>query len=55
MRTLDKDELKKINKELGDEELQVPADAVCLVSDGTISEGIMADCRDDLSESQLFL
>ena len=49
LRTLDKDELKKINKELGDVELQVPADAVCLVSDGTSIEGIMADCRDDLS------
>jgi hypothetical protein len=49
LRTLEKNEVKEINKLLADEELQIPADAVCLVPDGSATEGIMADCREDLS------
>ncbi len=49
LRTLEKSEVKKINDLLGEEDLQVPADAVCLVPDGDVIEGIMAECREDLS------
>jgi len=49
LRTLEKSELKEINDLLGDDEMHIPADAVCLVPEGTITEGIMAECREDLS------
>jgi len=49
LRTLEKSEVKEINKLLADDELHIPADAVCLVPDGDIIEGIMAECREDLS------
>ena len=49
LRPLEKTELSQINKLLGDEDLQIPADAVCLESDGDVVEGIMAQCREDLS------
>jgi len=49
LRTLEKTEVTKINKLLGDSDLQIPADAVCLVPDGDFTEGIMAQCREDLS------
>ena len=42
LRTLEENEVKEINKLLADDELQIPADAVCLVPDGTLTEGIMA-------------
>lgn len=49
LRTLKKPEVTEINKMLGEDDLHIPADAVCLVPDGDITEGIMADCREDLS------
>ncbi|MBA4695655.1 MAG: hypothetical protein H2066_07365 [Candidatus Poseidoniales archaeon] len=49
LRTLEKTEVTKINKLLGEDDLQIPADAVCLVPDGDVTEGIMASCREDLS------
>lgn len=49
MRALEKAELNKINKLLGESDLEIPADAVCLVAENTPSQGIMASCRDDLS------
>ena len=49
LRPLEKAELSQINKLLGDEDLHIPADAVCLESDGDVVEGIMAHCREDLS------
>lgn len=49
LRTLDKAEVKEINKLLSDEEMHIPADAVCLAPDGDVLEGIMAECREDLS------
>jgi len=49
LRTLEKSEVKEINKLLGDDDLQIPADSVCLAPDGDRIEGIMAECREDLS------
>ena len=49
LRTLKKTEVTQINKLLGEDDLQIPADAVCLVSDGDLTEGIMASCREDFS------
>jgi glutamate synthase domain-containing protein 3 len=49
LRTLEKSELTEINKNLGDEDLHIPADAVCLVSDGENVEAIMSSCKEDLS------
>jgi hypothetical protein len=49
LRTLEKTEVTKINKLLSDSDLQIPADAVCLVPEGDFTEGIMAQCREDLS------
>ena len=49
LRTLEKAEVKEINKLLSDEEMHIPADAVCLAPDGDVMEGIMAECREDLS------
>jgi len=49
MRALEKSELTKINKKLGENDLEIPADAVCLVADKNPSQGIMASCQEDLS------
>ena len=49
LRTLEKSEVKEINDLLGEEDLHIPADAVCLAPDGDLIEGIMAECREDLS------
>lgn len=49
IRALTKKEADGINKQLSEADLQVPADAVCIVADGTPVEGIMASCREDLS------
>lgn len=49
LRTLEKSEVTQINKLLGDDDLQIPADAVCLVAEGAFIEGKMASCRDDFS------
>ncbi len=49
LRPLTKKEADEINKLLGDDDLEIPPDAVCLVSDGEPVEPIMASCREDLS------
>ena len=49
IRPLDKKEVKEINDLLGDEDLHIPADAVCLESDGTLIDGSMASCTEDFS------
>jgi len=49
LRPLEKDELKEINKLLGEEDLHIPADAVCLESDGSLLQGRMASCTEDFS------
>ena len=49
LRPLDKKEVKEINDLLGDEDLHIPADAVCLESDGTLIDGSMASCTEDFS------
>lgn len=49
LRPLDKKEVDSINKLLSEPDLHVPSDAVCLVSDGSINEGVMASCREDFS------
>ena len=49
LRPLEKSEVKKINDLLGDEDLHIPADAVCLESDGTHVAAKMAVCTEDFS------
>ena len=49
LRPLEKSEVKEINQLLGDADLHIPADAVCLETDGTYVEGIMSSCTEDLS------
>ena len=49
LRPLEKTEVTKINKILGHSDLHIPADAVCLESDGDSVEAIMSSCKEDLS------
>jgi hypothetical protein len=49
LRTLEKSEVSQINKLLGDDDLHIPADAVCLVPEGDFVEGVMATCKEDFS------
>ena len=49
LRTLDKSEVTEINELLSEDDLHIPADAVCLGPEGTQTEGIMGTCREDLS------
>ncbi len=49
LRTLEKSEVTEINKLLSEDDLHIPADAVCLGPEGTQIEGIMGSCREDLS------
>jgi len=49
LRPLEKKEATEINSLLGESDLQVPADAVCLVSDGVPEKGVMIKCTNDFS------
>ena len=49
LRPLEKKETTEINSKLGDADLQVPADAVCLVADGVPGKGKMLSCSNDFS------
>ena len=49
LRPLTKKETNEINKELAEDDLLIPADAVCLEAEIVPAEGIMASCREDFS------
>lgn len=49
LRPLEKKDADEINNLLGDADLQVPADAVCLIADGKPIDGMMSPCPDDFS------
>ena len=49
LRPLTKKETSEINSILGEADLQVPADAVCLVADGELENGTMLPCSKDFS------
>ena len=49
LRPLKAIEVKEINLELKDQDLQIPADAVCLVSDGTKGDFTSRKCNTDFS------
>ncbi|MDP6870342.1 MAG: hypothetical protein QGI21_06185 [Candidatus Poseidoniaceae archaeon] len=49
LRALSKKEADAINKQMNEEDLMIPSDAVCLESNSTPIEGIMSTCREDFS------